>query len=155
MTVNWSEPENTGPPITDYDVQYQEGGGFTDAQHEGPGFALTLSDLKAGTVYEVQVRARNDEGMSDWSESGEGMTVTPLTVQMTPSPPPPVEAPFTMRFSFSEEVRGFTSGDIESQQEPACTDSGNNPISCNPTIAALQTTDNRIFTTTVTRGPPG
>ena len=96
------------------------------------------------------MRARNDEGMSDWSESGEGMTVTPLTVQMTPSPPPPVEAPFTMRFSFSEEVRGFTSGDIESQQEPACTDSGNNPISCNPTIAALQTTDNRIFTTTVT-----
>ena len=151
MTVNWSEPENTGPPITDYDVQYQEGGGgFTDAQHEGPGFALTLSDLKAGTVYEVQVRARNDEGMSDWSESGEGMTVTPLTVQMTPSPPPPVEAPFTMRFSFSEEVRGFTRTDITTQQEPACTDSANNPISCNPTIAALQTTDNRIFTTTVT-----
>ena len=152
MTVNWSEPENTGPPITDYDVQYREGvsGGFTDAQHEGPALALTLSDLKAGTVYEVQVRARNDEGMSDWSESGEGMTVTPLTVQMTPSPPPPVEAPFTMRFSFSGEVRDFTSGDIETQQEPACTDSGNNPISCNPTIAALQTTDNRIFTTTVT-----
>ena len=152
MTVNWSEPENTGPPITDYDVQYREGGsgGFTDAQHEGPGFALTLSDLKAGTVYEVQVRARNDEGMSDWSESGEGMTVTPLTVQMTPSPPPPVEGAFTMRFSFSEEVRGFTSGDIETQQEPACTDSANNPISCNPTIAALQTTDDRIFTTTVT-----
>ena len=152
MTVNWSEPENTGPPITDYDVQYQEGGsgGFTDAQHEGPGFALTLSDLKAGTVYEVQVRATNEEGTGDWSESGEGMTVTPLTVQMTPSPPPPVEAPFTMRFSFSEEVRGFTSGDIETQQEPACTDSANNPISCNPTIAALQTTDNRIFTTTVT-----
>ena len=152
MTVNWSEPENTGPPITDYDVQYQEGGsgGFTDAQHEGPGFALTLSDLKAGTVYEVQVRARNDEGMSDWSESGEGMTVTPLTVQMTPSPPPPVEAPFTMRFSFSETVVGFTRTDITTQQEPACTDSGNNPIFCNPTIAALQTTDDRIFTTTVT-----
>ena len=150
MTVNWSEPDNTGPPITDYDVQYREGGGFTDAQHEGPGLALTLSDLKAGTVYEVQVRARNDEGMSDWSESGEGMTVTPLTVQMTPSPPPPVEAPFTMRFSFSEEVRGFTSGDIETQQEPACTDSGNNPVSCNPGFTALQSTDNRIFTITVT-----
>ena len=152
MTVNWSEPENTGPPITDYDVQYREGGsgGFTDAQHEGPGLALTLANLEAGTLHEVQVRATNDEGTGDWSESGEGMTVTPLTVQMTPSPPPPVEAPFTMRFSFSEEVRGFTSGDIETQQEPACTDSGNNPISCNPTIAALQTTDNRIFTTTVT-----
>ena len=152
LRVSWREPDNTGPPITDYDVQYREGGsgGFTDAQHEGPGLALTLSDLKAGTVYQVQVQATNEEGTGDWSEPGEGRTIAPLTVQMTPSPPPPVEAPFTMRFSFSEEVRGFTSGDIETQQEPACTDSANNPISCNPTIAALQTTDNRIFTTTVT-----
>ena len=151
MTVNWSEPDNSGPPITDYDVQYREGssGGFTDAQHEGPGLSLTLDDLEPGTAYEVQVRATNDEGTSDWSESGEGMTIAPLTVQMTPSPPPPVEGAFSLRFSFSEEVRGFTSGDIETQQEPACTDSANNPISCNPTIAALQTTDNRIFTTTV------
>ena len=152
LRVSWREPDNTGPPITDYDVQYREGGsgGFTDAQHEGPGLALTLSDLKAGTVYQVQVQATNEEGTGDWSEPGEGRTIAPLTVQMTPSPPPPVEASFTMRFSFSEEVRGFTSGDIETQQEPACTDSANNPISCNPTIAALQTTDNRIFTTTVT-----
>ena len=151
MTVNWSEPDNTGPPITDYDVQYREKGTgrFTDGVHEGPGFSLTLDDLEPGTAYEVQVRATNDEGASDWSESGEGRTITPLTVQMTPSPPPPVEGAFSLRFSFSEEVRGFTSGDIETQQEPACTDSANNPISCNPTIAALQTTDNRIFTTTV------
>ena len=96
------------------------------------------------------MQATNEEGTGDWSEPGEGMTVTPLTVQMTTDLPPPVEASFTMRFSFSEEVRGFTSGDIETQQEPACTDSANNSISCNPTIAALQSTDNRIFTTTVT-----
>ena len=129
LRVSWREPDNTGPPITDYDVQYREGGsgGFTDAQHEGPGLALTLSDLKAGTVYQVQVQATNEEGTGDWSEPGEGRTIAPLTVQMTPSPPPPVEAPFTMRFSFSEEVRGFTSGDIETQQEPACTDSAKQP----------------------------
>ena len=96
------------------------------------------------------MRATNEEGTGDWSEPGEGRTIIPLTVQMTTELPPPVEGPFTVRFSFSEEVRGFTSGDIETQQEPACTDSANNPISCNPTIAALQTTDNRIFTTTVT-----
>ena len=152
MTVNWSEPENTGPPITDYDVQYREGGsgGFTDAQHEGPGLSLTIDDLEPGTAYEVQVRATNDEGTSNWSESGEGMTVTPLTVEMMSGTEPPVEGAFTMRFSFSEVVRSFTRGDITTQQEPACTDSANNPISCNPTIAALQTTDNRIFTTTVT-----
>ena len=111
MTVNWSEPENTGPPITDYDVQYQEGGGgFTDAQHEGPGFALTLSDLKAGTVYEVQVRARNDEGTSDWSESGEGMTVTPLTVEIMSGTEPPVSGPF------HGEIQIFRAGDGLFQQ---------------------------------------
>ena len=152
LRVSWREPDNSGPPITDYDVQYREGGSgsFTDAQHEGPGLALTLSDLKAGTVYEVQVRAMNEEGMGDWSEPGEGMTIAPLRVQMTTDLPPPVEGAFTMRFSFSETVVGFTRTDITTQQEPACTDSGNNPIFCNPTIAALQTTDDRIFTTTVT-----
>ncbi len=152
LTVNWSEPDNTGPPISDYDVRYREKGTgrFTDGGHEGPGLAFTLSDLEAGTDYEVQVRASNDEGTSDWSESGEGMTVTPLTVEMTTNLPPPVEGAFTMRFSFSETVRGFTSSDIETQQQPACSDSANNPVSCNPSFAALQTTDDRIFTTTVT-----
>ena len=152
LRVNWREPENTGPLITDYDVRYREGvsGGFIDAQHEGPGLSLTLDDLEPGTVYEVQVRARNDEGMSDWSESGEGMTVTPLTVEITSDLPPPVEGAFTMRFSFSEVVRSFTRGDIDTQQEPTCRDSGNNPVSCNPDFTALQSTDNRIFTTAVT-----
>ena len=152
MTINWSEPDNTGPAISDYDVQYREKGTgrFIDGQHEGPGFSLTLDDLEPGTVYEVQVRATNDEGTSNWSEPGEGMTVTPLTVQMTPDLPPPVEGAFTVRFSFSETVRGFTLADIATQQEPPCMDSANNPVACNPTIAALQTTDDRIFTTTVT-----
>ena len=27
LTVEWEEPENSGPAITDYDVQYREGGG--------------------------------------------------------------------------------------------------------------------------------
>ena len=43
LTVNWSEPDNTGPAISDYDVQYREKGTgrFSDGQHEGPG---ALSD---------------------------------------------------------------------------------------------------------------
>ena len=152
MTVHWSEPDNTGPAITDYDVRYREGGsgGFIDGGHEGPGLSLTLDDLEAGTAYEVQVRATNDEGTSDWSGSGEGMTVTPLRVPMTSDLPPPVESAFAVRFSFSEPVRGFTSSDIVTRQEPPCTDSANNPVFCNPSFAALQTTDDRIFTTTVT-----
>ena len=151
LRVSWAEPDNSGPPITDYDVQYREGdsGVFTDAQHEGPALTAMLTGLKEGTVYQVQVRASNEEGRSNWSEPGEGRTIVPLRVQMTTDPPTPVEGPFTFRFSFSEAVRGFTSDDIATQQEPPCTDSANNPVSCDPTITALQTTDDRIFTTTV------
>ena len=152
MTVNWSEPDNTGPAITDYDVQYREKrtGRFTDGGHEGPGLSLTIDDLEPGTAYEVQVRATNDEGTSDWSESGEGMTVTPLTVEIMSGTEPPVEGPFTVRFSFSETVRGFTQAAIESGQNPACSDDQNNPVFCDPGIGRLDTVDDRVFTTTVT-----
>ena len=151
LTLHWSEPDNTGPPITDYDVQYREKGTgrFTNGGHDGPGLSLTLDDLDPGTVYEVQVRATNDEGTSDWSELGEGMTVTPLTVQMMPDLPPPVEGTFTVRFSFSEAVRGFARNDIETSQDPVCTDEQNEPVFCQPDIGPLETTDDRIYTTTL------
>ena len=152
LTVHWRDPENTGPAITDYDVRYREKGPgrFIDAQHMGPGLSLTLDDLEPGTAYEVQVRATNDEGASDWSESGEGMTVTPLTVEMMGGTEPPVEGPFTVRFSFSEPVRGFTQAAIETAQDPACTDEQNNPVFCEPDIGRLETVDDRVFNTTVT-----
>ena len=152
LRVSWSEPENTGPPITDYDVQYREKGtgGFTDGDHQGPGLSLTLSDLKPGTAYEVQIKARNDEGASDWSASGEGMTVTPLTVVMASGADPPVSGAFTARFSFSEPVTGFSASDIETGQDPACRDDQNNTVFCDPGIGTLQTTDDRVFTATVT-----
>ena len=152
LRVGWTEPDNTGPPISDYDVQYREKGTgrFSDALHEGPALTATLTRLKEGTAYQVQVRASNDEGMSAWSETGEGRTIASLRVQMTPDLPRPVEGAFALRFSFSETVTGFTLADIATEQEPPCTDSGNNAVACNPTIAALQTTDDRIFTTTVT-----
>ena len=150
LTVSWAEPENTGPPITDYDVQYRTGSdAYQEWPHTGQDRTATITGLNIDTAYQVQVRAGNDEGTGDWSEPGEGRTIAPLTVQMTPSTPPPVEAPFAMRFSFSEEVSGFTSDDIATQQEPPCTNSENNPVSCNPSFTALQTTDDRVFTTIV------
>ena len=154
LRVNWNEPDNTGPAITDYDVQYREKGtgGFTDGDHQGPGLSLTLSDLKPGTAYEVQVKASNDEGASDWSQSGEGMTVTPLTVGMASGTDPPVSGPFTVRFSFSEPVTGFSGSDIETDQDPACVDDQNNTVFCEPAIGSLQTADDRVFTTAVTPG---
>ena len=152
LQVSWSEPDNTGPAITDYDVQYREEGTrpFTDALHEGPGRTLTLSDLKEGTVYEVQVRAANDEGTGDWSPLGEGMTVTPLTVEMASGTEPPVSGAFRVRFSFSEPVTGFGGSDVETGQDPACVDDQNNTVFCDPGIGVLETADDRVFTTTVT-----
>ena len=133
-------------------MQYREKGTgrFIDGDQQGPGRTLTLEDLEPGTVYEVQVRATNDEGTSDWSDPGEGMTVTPLTVVMASGTDPPVSGPFTVRFSFSEPVTGFSASDIETGQDPECRDDQNNTVFCDPGIGGLQTADNRVFTTTVT-----
>ena len=77
LTVDWVAPANTGPEITDYDVQYRVGnnGEFTDAEYDGTGLTTTLIDLPENTSYEIQVRAKNNEGTGVWSESGSGMTV--------------------------------------------------------------------------------
>ena len=76
LKVSWTEPENRGPEIVDYEVRYREGGeaGYSDGGHEGRGLEVRLSGLEEGTVYEVQVRAVNQEGISEWSEPGEGRT---------------------------------------------------------------------------------
>ena len=78
LNVRWSEPGNTGPAISDYDVQYRESGGsFTGWPHIGPGLSTTIRGLMSETSYEVQVRATNDEGTGDWSPSGSGTTSRP------------------------------------------------------------------------------
>ena len=76
LKVSWTEPENHGPEIVDYEVRYREAGeaGYSDGGHQGTGLTVRLSGLKEGTAYEVQVRAVNEEGMSEWSEPGEGRT---------------------------------------------------------------------------------
>ena len=57
---------------------------------QGTGLTVRLSGLKEGTVYEVQVRAVNEEGMSEWSEPGEGRTDTE-----DPDPDPDDPSDFT------------------------------------------------------------
>ena len=71
LAISWTPPENTGPRITGYDVQYRAGnsGGFTDAGHSGAGTSITIPGLQPATEYQVQVRARNDEGDGQWSDS--------------------------------------------------------------------------------------
>ena len=77
LAVAWTAPENLGPPISDYDVQYRLAGSgvaFTDAGYDGTGTTTMLEGLQADTAYEVHVRAHNDEGASPWSAPGTGMT---------------------------------------------------------------------------------
>ena len=103
LKVSWREPENRGPEIVDYEVRYREGGeaGYSDGGHEGRGLEVRLSGLKEGTAYQVQVRAVNQEGMSEWSEPGEGRTDTEEA--------DPEEAD-------REDPSDFTEGDLEGRR---------------------------------------
>ena len=76
LDVSWDEPVNTGPAITDYDIQYRVGsaGSFMDWPHSGTDRTTTITALSEGTSYDVQVLAKNDEGIGPWSESGTGST---------------------------------------------------------------------------------
>ncbi len=81
LVVGWTAPDNAGrPAITDYDVEYREvtdplSSWNSDADHEGTGLSITLTDLTPGTDYEARVLARNHEGDSPWSNLAQGTTV--------------------------------------------------------------------------------
>ena len=92
LSVEWSVPENDGPDIDRYEVQYRiadSGDAFATGRLS---FYSTAADqkkadvhyLKTNTRYEVQVRGANAEGPGEWSESAFGATyngppfVTPL-----------------------------------------------------------------------------
>ena len=92
LGVSWQEPENTGPQITDYDVQYRPSG--NEAWTEAAGIitiTMTIIGLSSDTAYTVRVRARNDEGAGPWSAVGTSSTtgVAPvLTAALTPTVTP-------------------------------------------------------------------
>ena len=77
LKVAWTAPANSGPSISDYDVQYRIGtsGSFTDASYTGTATEMTLTGLTSSTTYQVQVRAKNEEGTGPWSDTGEGTTI--------------------------------------------------------------------------------
>ena len=77
LSVSWSAPANAGrPALTDYDIQYRADadGAFSDWPHAGTATEATITGLSADTVYQVQVLARNADGASGWSATGEGRT---------------------------------------------------------------------------------
>ena len=85
LDVSWEEPENTGPPITGYDVRYRQGNSGTIRTIETTETEVTvaptdndLSDgddrLTPGTSYEVYVRAKTAELDSEFSSRATGRT---------------------------------------------------------------------------------
>ena len=75
--MSWTAPSTAGkPPISGYDVQYQASGGMSWTSHSfsGTGTSTTISSLDAATTYNVQVKAKNDEGDQGWSTAGSGAT---------------------------------------------------------------------------------
>ena len=82
MSQGRRPPVNTGPPITAYEIRYRiEGSSEDDFIHynpypepdwSDPNWKVRIEDgFNLGTTYEVQVRAINDEGESEWSPSAE------------------------------------------------------------------------------------
>ena len=67
-------PTNTGPDITAWDVQYRvkNSGAFTATiLNKPPDWVQEITGLLRNTTYEVRLRAKNDEGESEWSPSSE------------------------------------------------------------------------------------
>ena len=89
LTVTWTaiEPQDNSP-VDGYDVQYRE----EDTTDTAPwsttnvtvsGNSATITGLAYSTTYEVQVRSKNSEGESDWSDTGEGSIPQLLNVSFS------------------------------------------------------------------------
>ena len=117
LNVNWLAPANEGPPITDYDYRYKK---TSDSDQDwtevtdppsSTALAVTISSLDEGTSYDVQIRATNSNGTSEWSPSGTGSTRSTgtggnpsgitTTTTITPSSPTPGPLPEDVTLSFT------------------------------------------------------
>ena len=102
LDVAWTAPDNDGKPaIEHYDVRYRAGssGGFAAGPQDVAGTAATIASLTAGTEYEVQVRATNDEGDGPWSPSGNGTTETAALPALSIADSSAAEGDGTMTFA--------------------------------------------------------
>ena len=80
LRVSWDAPANAGPPITDYDYRYMTptDSSWTEVTNTTiSATSITIEDLTPSTPYDVEVRAKNAEGTSDWSNPGNGATNAP------------------------------------------------------------------------------
>ena len=96
LKATWTAPDMTGkPPLTDYDVRYRakDASAWSVWQIAGTATQTTITVQTAGIVYEVQVKAKNDEGESVWSDSGSNGVVSSAAPTPTPTATPAVASP--------------------------------------------------------------
>ena len=77
LSIGWTPPSNAGrPDISGYNLRYRAGtsGGWTNGPQDVTGTNETLTELSGNTFYQVQVQAKNDEGVSLWSDAGDART---------------------------------------------------------------------------------
>ena len=90
LTVVWTAPNSDGgASITSYDVRYI-GSAETDRADErwtGPwtsgSLTYTITGLPGNVSYDVQVRAVNENGAGDWSETGTAVVSDPPQVSVS------------------------------------------------------------------------
>ena len=82
LDVSWTAPDNAGKPaIESYDLRYRTGtGNWINGPQNVTDTSSTIASLAAGTAYQVQVRATNDEGDGPWSDPRWGSTVNPSDI---------------------------------------------------------------------------
>ena len=74
--MRWGEIE--GDAVRSYDLRYREGssGDWTNGPEDVTGTRATIRGLESGTSYQVQLRATNSKGDSDWSPTTSASTGT-------------------------------------------------------------------------------
>lgn len=79
LAVSWTASTSTDrPPVSSYDLRWRPSSesSWNDGPQDCTSTTATIRGLAAGTTYEIQVRATNDEGDSNWSTSGTSTTAT-------------------------------------------------------------------------------
>ncbi len=88
LIATWTAPNNGGSEITAYELQYRTGSGAWTEITEGitgTNTSHTITGLTKASEYDVQVRAVNEIGAGDWSESA--AETPPATVPDAPAAP--------------------------------------------------------------------
>ena len=87
LTATWKESDDDGgSPITGYEVQYrkEDPDEWKTLAHTGTETSAIITKLDVMSEYNVQVKAKNELGSSDWSPTGTGSTAG-LVVQIESS----------------------------------------------------------------------